>query len=128
MDKSSHIVFFLVVSALIFFLTAGVAEDYIHPTTELDQIRVTNMYMVCDAVAKFLLSIALFLSVSGVVKEVSVAICMVMTNDLADELFFDPLSNGWNEDVLIIFLLGYLILRLFIWHHRKSTKSGTPFS
>lgn len=75
-----------------------------------DEIRATNAWMFCDALSKVLFIGAFWNEAKGLLKHVLFAVFILALNNLADELFFDPLHLGWNEIVMLITITIYTVI------------------
>lgn len=75
--------------------------------SEQMQIIATNTWMLCDAVAKSFVFLALVLLTTGYFREWLMFMFGLTINNLLDELFFDPLKIGINEYCILVILAIY---------------------
>jgi hypothetical protein len=78
-----------------------------------DEIRATNVWMLCDAVAKILFVGAFWLESKGPIKHVLLGCLLIALNNLFDELFFDPLIYGFNELLLLLIITIYATFKIY---------------
>lgn len=80
--------------------------------SETEQIHATNLWMLCDAIAKSFTMLSLALLTTGYFREWAAFMFALSVNNLMDELFFDPTMIGINEYVILIALTIYYTFKL----------------
>lgn len=78
-----------------------------------DEIKATNTWMLCDAVAKVLFIGAFWLEAKAAMKHILFGCLLIALNNLLDELFFDPLLYGINELVLLFIITIYATFKIY---------------
>ena len=89
-------------------IVAGISDLFI-----LDHLKYTNFYMALMQVC-FVLLLAIIRLQSKVksVLVLSSALLILATSELIDELFFNPISTGWNDCLFIILMGWYVAMKI----------------
>lgn len=78
-----------------------------------DEIKATNVWMMCDAVAKVLLVGAFWIEAKGALKNVLFGVLLVTFNNMLDEVLFDPTMIGYNDLFLILIIAIYTTFKIY---------------
>jgi hypothetical protein len=78
-----------------------------------DEIRATNVWMLCDAVAKIMFVGAFWLESKGALKNVLFGVLLVTFNNLLDEVLFDPTLVGYNDLALLLIIASYTTFKIY---------------
>lgn len=89
-------------------IVAGMSDLFI-----LDEVRHTNFYMaLMQGCFVLLLAIIRLQSKVKSVLVMSTALLILATSELIDELFFNPISTGWNDCLFIILMGWYVVMKI----------------
>jgi hypothetical protein len=104
--------FLLTLAAFMLWMYGQTSVAFSVELSEAAQIHATNVWMACDAVAKCLVIVSLVIWTDGYLREWLLFMLGLTLNNAMDEFFFDPLSIGINEYILLVFLAIYYSQRI----------------
>lgn len=104
--------FVLTFAACLFWVYGHSCVAFALELSEAEQIHATNVWMLCDAVAKSFTMLSLVLITTGYYREWLCFMFALSINNVMDELFFSPTAIGLNEYVILIALSIYYTFKL----------------
>lgn len=104
--------FVLAFAACIFWVYGHSCVAFALELSENEQIHATNVWMLCDAMAKCATMLAFVLITTGYYREWVSFMLALSINNFMDELFFSPTEIGLNEYVILVALAIYYTFKI----------------
>ena len=104
--------FIFTIAALLFWVYGHSCVAFALELSDAEQIHATNIWMLCDAMAKSFTMLSLVLITTGYYREWVCFMFALSVNNVMDEVFFSPTAIGLNEYVILIALIIYYTFKI----------------